>query len=90
MKSRYRKIIGLGVGGAIVALPPYGDEPIGLALGAAIAGGKPMEYNSSDDREKRKSGAGDNGTARWVGIIVIGAIAILAIQVGGLRKFVQH
>lgn len=49
-----------------------------------------MEYNSSDEREKRRSGGGDNGVARWVGIIVIGSIVILAIQVGGLRAFVQH
>jgi len=91
MRTRGRKLLGVGVTGALIALPPPGDEGLGIALGAAISRGRnPMEYNSSDEREKRRSGGGDNGVARWTGIIVIGAIVILAIQVGGLRSFVQH
>lgn len=92
MRSRYRKIIGAGIAGTIIVLPPPGDEALGLALGAAISGGKhAMDDTSSNYREKRRGGGGANpNTARWVGIIVIGAIVILAAQVGGLRSFVQH
>lgn len=78
----------------VIVLPPYGDEPIGLALGAAIAaGGKHMEdqETTSGYRETRRGRTAVGAdVAKFAGIIVIAAVVILALQVGGLKGLVQH
>jgi len=47
---------------------------------------------TSSQRERRHTGErGPNGaTPKYVGALVIGMIAILAVQVIGLKGFVQH
>lgn len=93
MRRRTRKLLGLALGGAIVVLPPPGDEILGIDLAAAIGGTAMSDMADTSTGQRgayRRTGAGDSNVARWVGIIVIGSIVILAVQVGGLRGFVQH
>lgn len=84
--SRYRPLAALGA--AIIALPPYGDETLGLALIGAVS--TTMDDTTSSQRDPRRSGGGAVGVPKVVAFIVIGALVLLALQVGGLRGFVQH
>lgn len=46
---------------------------------------------TSAQREKRRTGEAPNAaTPKYVGAIVISMVAILALQVIGLKGFVQH
>jgi hypothetical protein len=91
MRRDRRKILAEIVTGAVVALPPYGDEVLGLALGGAVLKGKQMEDTTSDSREpRRRSAAPSQNVTVWVGVIVIGAVLVLAFTAGSLKSLVQH
>jgi hypothetical protein len=91
MQRERRKLLAEVAMGAIIALPPYGDEFLAIAAESAILGGKStMEDTTTDYREPRRRGAAPTGANLWVGVIVIGSILILAITAGGMRNLVQH
>lgn len=97
MRRRYRHIAALGATTAVIVLPPYGDEGLGLALGAAIEAGHVgrrahMDEVTTSNYRERARGRSDRGgdVPKWVGAIVIGAVIVLAFAAGGLRQFVQH
>ncbi len=90
MRERHRKhLLMIGVTAALAATPIIGDE----VLAATIMGGLHMNGDTtSEQRDKRRTGEqGPNGaTPKYVGALVIGMIAVLALQVIGLKGFVQH
>lgn len=83
MRRRYRQAIGVGLTAALALTPIVGDEIIGVTLMAADT--------TSAERDRRRTGdAPSQATPKWVGALVIGMVGILALQVIGLRGFVQH
>lgn len=91
MKRRYRRGLEIGGGLALIALPPPGDEIAGLALlGAAGIGVHKMDQRpAATDNPRRNGNATAQDTPKYVAIIVIGAIALLAFEAGIFRKIVQ-
>lgn len=51
-----------------------------------------MEETTGSQRERRREGSGGTSgeTPKWVGIIVIGALVVLAAEAGLLKNFVIH
>ena len=80
----------IGVTTALIATPIIGDE----ILAASLMGGIHTMDNgtTSEQRDRRRTGEqGPNGaTPKYVAGLVIAMIAILAVQVIGLKGFVQH
>jgi hypothetical protein len=88
-----RRVLAEIAAGAVILLPPPGDEVLGLALGAAIMKGhNQMDETTSDLREARRGGgsAPARTTTIYVGLIVIGAVVVLAIMAGAMPSLVQH
>ena len=94
MKRRTRRALEIGGGAALIALPPPGDEAIGLSLlaGAGIGVGKMANDTrpASNDNPRRMGATADEGaTPRYTAYIVIGAIVILALEAGLFRKIIS-
>lgn len=86
-----RRVLAELAAGAVILLPPPGDEVLGLALGAAIMKGNQMDETTTEQRMPRRNGTRPQGeVTTWVAVIVIGAVIALAFTAGGLRSLVQH
>lgn len=85
---RNRRWIQLGAAGALLVAP----MPVQQLVGGALLGEGIMDEVTTSGYRERSRGRNDRGSdvTKWVGIIVIGAVVVLAFAAGGLRQFVQH
>lgn len=78
------------LGGAALLLAA--PSPIQQVVGGALLGAGIMDEVTTSDYRGKSRGRNDSSAnmTKWVGVIVIGAVLVLAFAAGGLRSLVQH